>query len=36
MRLVTGRKVGTAQVTAKDDKSDLRSESVITVTVLAP
>lgn len=35
-RLVVGRKPGTAQITARDDKQDLVSESSVTVTVAAP
>ena len=34
-RFVVGRAVGTAQVTARDDKSKLVSESAVTVTVIA-
>jgi hypothetical protein len=35
-RFVAGRAAGSAEVYAKDDKSDLTSESPVTVTVVAP
>lgn len=35
-RLLVGRSAGTAQVKAEDDRSDLASESSVTVTITAP